>query len=193
MSQKLTERITAQMQESTQVKLRTLETCIDNIARAAEVILKVYREGHMIFLCGNGGSASDAQHIAGELVSKLTRERAALPAMALTTNTSLLTAIANDYDYTQVFARQVEAHARPGDALIAISTSGRSASVNAAVRTARQRGIHTIALTGKNGGDLAGLAEVSIIVPSDNTQRIQETHITIGHIWCDWVEESLFG
>jgi len=143
-------------------------------------------------LCGNGGSAADSQHIAGELVAKLTRERRALAAVALTVNSSLLTSIVNDGAWEQVFARQVEALGQPGDVLVAISTSGRSANVNAAVRVAKQRGLRTLALTGRDGGELAGLADLAIVIPSDNTQRIQEGHITVGHILCDIVEATLF-
>jgi len=193
MAQEWLERITGQLEESAAVKRRTVESCAADIARAADVLLATYRQGHKVLLCGNGGSAGDAQHIAGELVSKLTRERAALPAIALTVNSSLLTAIANDYNFDQVFARQVEGLAQPGDTLIAISTSGGSANVIAAVRTARARGVHTVALTGKGGGELARSVDLSIVVPSDNTQRIQEAHITIGHILCDIVEGELFG
>jgi D-sedoheptulose 7-phosphate isomerase len=125
-------------------------------------------------------------------VAKLTRERNALPALALTVNASLLTAIPNDSSFNQVFARQVEAFGQPGDTLIAISTSGCSANVNAAVMAAKERGMHTIALTGKGGGELATIADLSIVVPADNTQRIQEGHMTVGHILCDIVEATLF-
>ena len=187
------EHIVQQLEESADVKRRMAEICAESIARAAEIVLETYRQGHKVLLCGNGGSAGDAQHIAGELVSKLTRERAALPAIALTVNTSLLTAIANDYTFEQVFARQVEALAQPGDTLIAMSTSGGSPNVLAAVRTAQERGVHTIALTGKGGGELATSAELAIVIPSDSTQRIQEGHIAVGHILCDIVEGALFG
>lgn len=184
--------IVSQLEESAIVKRRIVETCLDDIVRAAELLLATYQQGHKVLLCGNGGSAADAQHLAGELVAKLTRERNALPALALTANASLLTAIPNDSSFDQVFVRQVEAFGQPGDTLIALSTSGRSANVNAAVQAARERGMHSIALTGKGGGELAVLADLSIVVPADNTQRIQEGHITIGHILCDIVEASLF-
>ncbi len=189
----VTQTITQQLQASAQVQLRISELCLGDIARAAEIILAAYRGGHKVLLCGNGGSAADAQHIATELVSKLNLERDTLPALALTTNTSLLTAISNDSAYDQVFVRQIQAMAQAGDVLIAISTSGRSANVNAAVTAAKERGVQTIALTGKDGGELTRLAHTVIIVPSDNTQRIQEGHITIAHILCDIVEKTLFG
>jgi D-sedoheptulose 7-phosphate isomerase len=187
------EQVARQLRDSAQVKMRMVEACAADIVRAAEVLVDSYQQGHKVLLCGNGGSAADAQHLACELVSRLTRERAALPALALTTNTSILTAIANDHDYDQVFARQVEALAQPGDVLIAISTSGRSGGVNVAARMAAQRGAKTIALTGKDGGELVKLADLSIVVPSDNTQRIQEGHIAAGHILCELVEAALFG
>jgi D-sedoheptulose 7-phosphate isomerase len=184
--------IVSQLEESAAVKRRIVETCLDELVRAAEMLVATYRQGHKVLLCGNGGSAADAQHLAAELVAKLTRERNALPALALTVNASLLTSIPNDSSFNQVFARQVEALGQPGDTLIALSTSGCSANVNAAVLAARERGMHTIALTGKGGGELATIADLSIVVPADNTQRIQEGHITVGHILCDIVEATLF-
>jgi len=192
MKQDITTRIVSQLEESAAVKRRIIETCLDDIQRAAEMLVATYRQGHKVLLCGNGGSAADAQHLAAELVAKLTRERRALPALALSANTSLLTSIPNDSSFDQVFARQVEAFGQPGDTLVALSTSGRSANVNVAVQAARERGLQTIALTGKGGGELVTLAELSIVVPADNTQRIQEGHITIGHILCDIVEAALF-
>jgi D-sedoheptulose 7-phosphate isomerase len=185
-------RIVSQLEESAALKRRIVETCLDDVVRAAQMLLDTYRQGHKVLLCGNGGSAADAQHLAAELVAKLTRERAALPALALTVNASLLTSIPNDSSFNQVFARQVEALGQPGDILIALSTSGRSANVNAAVMAAKERGLHTIALTGRGGGELATISDLSIVVPADNTQRIQEAHITIGHILCDIVEATLF-
>lgn len=192
MGPEITARIVSQLEESAAVKRRIVETCLEELVRAAAMLVATYQQGHKVLLCGNGGSAADAQHLAAELVAKLTRERRALPALALSTNTSLLTSIPNDGSFDQVFARQVEAFGQPGDVLVALSTSGRSANVNAAVLIARERGMHTIALTGKDGGELTTMAELSIIVPSENTQRIQEGHITIGHILCDIVEAALF-
>jgi len=184
--------IVTQLEESAALKRRVVETCLDDIVRAAELLIATYRQGNKVLLCGNGGSAADSQHLAAELVAKLTRERNALPALALTVNASLLTCIPNDSSFQQVFARQVEALGQPGDTLIALSTSGHSANVIAAVLAARERSMHTITLAGRGGGELATLAELSIVVPADNTQRIQEAHITIGHILCDIVEAALF-
>lgn len=193
MSDEQIARIRTQLLESAAVKERTAEVCASEIAAAASIIIETYRWGRKVLLCGNGGSAADAQHIAGELVAKLGRERPALGAIALTVNPSLLTALVNDGDQERVFSRQVEALGRRGDALIAISTSGNSSNVNQAARVARERGLLVIALAGKGGGELASLADVAIIIPSENTQRIQEGHITVGHILCDLVEAALFG
>ncbi len=185
--------ITTQLQESATVQQLLARDHTVTIARAAELIETAYRQGHKVLFCGNGGSAGDAQHLAGELISKLTRERAALPALALTPNSSLITAVANDYAYDQIFVRQVEAFGAPGDILVGISTSGNSANVLRAVAAARARGMQTIAFTGHDGGALAAQVDLAVIVPSHNTQRIQEAHIAIGHIVCDLVEEALFG
>jgi D-sedoheptulose 7-phosphate isomerase len=142
-------------------------------------------------ICGNGGSAADAQHIAAEFVGRYETERRALPAIALTTDTSALTALANDYGFERVFARQVEALAQPGDCLIAISTSGNSPNVIAAVMTARSLGCRVIGMTGAKGKKLASLSDACLMVPSDRTARIQEAHITIAHIWCELVDEAV--
>jgi len=166
---------------------------VGTIVAAAELLIACYRAGGKALLCGNGGSAADAQHLAAELVSRLNLERAAIPALALTTNTSLITAIGNDYKYELVFVRQVEAFGRSGDVLVAISTSGNSENVIKAVEFARVTGIKSIALTGDNGGRLAEKVDLAIIVPSANVQRIQECHITIGHILCELIESALFG
>lgn len=192
MSNDLMTRIRTQLLESAAVKQQTAELCAQDIARAASVVADTFRRGGKMLLCGNGGSAADAQHIAGELVAKLARERPALAAIALTVNSSLLTALVNDGDPERVFARQVEALGQRGDVLFAISTSGNSANVNQAARVARERDLQVIALTGKGGGQLASLADVSVVIPSENTQRIQEGHIAVGHILCDLVEVALF-
>lgn len=144
-------------------------------------------------LAGNGGSAADAQHIAAELVSRFYRERRALRCLALTTNTSVLTAVANDYDYQRVFARQVEAHGDPGDLMIGLSTSGNSANVIEALRVCETMGITTVGLTGAAGGKMPALCDLCVNVPSDETPRIQESHILIGHIICAVIEDFLFG
>jgi D-sedoheptulose 7-phosphate isomerase len=158
----------------------------------AGLLVEGFRRGNKVLLFGNGGSAADAQHIASELAGKFYRDRAPLPAIALTTNTSSLTAIANDYGYEDVFARQVKGLAREGDAVIGISTSGNSPNVLRGVEEARRLGAITIAFTGQ-GGKLKNLADYVLSVPSKDTPRIQEAHITAGHIICYLVEEALFG
>lgn len=158
------------------------------IRQTGNIILTAIENGGKILLCGNGGSASDAQHIATELVCRFENERRAIPAIALTTDTSALTAISNDYGFEYVFARQIEALANKDDVLIGISTSGNSPNVLAAVMKARERGCKTIGLTGAKGKKIASLCDKSILVPSERTARIQEAHITIGHIWCEMVD-----
>ena len=162
-----------------------------SIAAAAEAMIKALRAGGKIMLCGNGGSAADAQHLAAELVGRYRKDRAPLAALALTVDTSALTAIANDYAFEEVFARQVTGLGRPGDLLLALSTSGDSANVLAAVAAARTRGIATIALTGAGGGRLAPLADLAIRVPAEPTNAVQELHIAVGHILCGIVEDAL--
>ena len=172
--------------ESARVKQRMADQCAADIVTAAQMISDALQSGGKLLLCGNGGSAADAQHIAAEFVGRLTAslERPALPAIALTTNTSCLTALANDYGFEWVFARQVEALGEPGDVLIAISTSGNSANVLRAVEVARMQGLRTIGLTGEPGGQLAASVDSVLQVPSTDSQRIQEGHITMGHILC---------
>jgi D-sedoheptulose 7-phosphate isomerase len=186
-------RVRAALEESVRVKQAVLETCAAEIARAADAASDALASGHKALLFGNGGSASDALHIACEWVGRFVGERRALPAMALGANPAELTSIANDYGYEHVFARGVEAHGQPGDLVIALSTSGSSPNVIAGVEAARARGLVTIALTGRAGGKLAGLAEIAIRVPSDETPRIQEAHIAIGHAICDVVDAALRG
>lgn len=182
-----------QLNESACVKQKTAELLADKIVEAAEIIIDSYRRGGKLLLIGNGGSAADAQHIAAELVGRFKMERKALPAIALTTNTSILTALGNDYHYDVVFARKVEAFANhSADVLLAISTSGNSSNILRATEVAKNRGIRVIGLTGRGGGSLKNNVDIALIVPSDDTQRIQEAHITIGHIICDLVERSLF-
>ncbi len=164
-----------------------LERAIDLVAGALEA-------GRKVLLFGNGGSAADAQHIAAEFVGRFQRERRALPAIALTTDTSALTAIANDYGYEEVFARQVRALGSPADVAVAISTSGRSPNVLRAVETCRATGLHTIGLTGGDGGPLAGMVDVSLRVSASAlSARIQETHILVGHVLCEMVDRRLAG
>jgi D-sedoheptulose 7-phosphate isomerase len=162
-----------------------------SIIACGEIICEAIANGKKILLCGNGGSAADSQHIATELVGRYEQERRGIPAIALTTDTSALTAIGNDYGFERVFTRQVEALANEGDVLISISTSGNSPNILAAVMTANKIGCKTIGLTGATGKKLAGLCHACVLVPSTRTSRIQEAHITIGHIWCEMVEKKV--
>jgi D-sedoheptulose 7-phosphate isomerase len=181
-----------EIEASIDVKRRTIETQAPMIVAIAERVVETFRRGGKLLLCGNGGSAADAQHIAAEFVSRFRRERRGLPAIALTTDTSILTAISNDYGYERVFARQVEALGRPGDMVIGISTSGISASVIAAMRAARNGGMATVGFTGASGGTLVDHVDLCLCVPSHNTARIQEVHITVAHVVCEIVERTLF-
>jgi D-sedoheptulose 7-phosphate isomerase len=163
------------------------------ILAAGEAVVKALGTGRKVLVCGNGGSAADAQHFVAELVGRFTRERRAWPALALTTDTSILTAIGNDYGFDRVFARQVEAHGQPGDVLVGISTSGGSPDVLAAVETARALGLVTIGLTGRDGGALGRAVDVHVNVPSPSTARAQEVHGTLLHVLCELVEQELVG
>ena len=176
---------------SAAVKQEAARSLAEPVADAAERIVAALRAGHKVLLCGNGGSAADAQHIAAELVGRYIRERRGLPAIALTTDTSALTAIGNDYGFDRIFVRQVEALAQAGDVLIAISTSGNSPNVLQAVAMARKLGLATIGLSGRDGGALAGAVDLCLVAPHEETARIQEVHITIGHILCDLVEAAM--
>jgi D-sedoheptulose 7-phosphate isomerase len=173
--------------------LKTIQALIDSrlaeIEAAGSLIWDALKSGNKILLCGNGGSAADAQHIAAELVGRYEQQRRAFPAISLTTDTSALTAVSNDYGYEEVFARQVEALAVAGDVLIAISTSGKSLSVIKAADQARALGCRTIALTGCSGEPLTSHCDLAVVVPSDRTSRVQEAHITIGHLWCEIVDK----
>jgi D-sedoheptulose 7-phosphate isomerase len=188
------DRVRQYLLESSRTAARTAESCGEEILSATAAIVESLRGGGKILLCGNGGSAGDAQHLATEFVSTLTldRPRDAIPAIALTTDTSLLTAVANDYGFEHVFARQVEALGRRGDVLIGISTSGDSANVVKAFERARAAGLRTIALTGAAGGALGNLAEIQISVPSSETSHIQEAHIAVGQLIAFLVEDELF-
>ena len=185
--------IKQQLLESAEVKRLVAENLTDKIAQAAQMIIDSYRNDGKLILFGNGGSAADAQHLAGEMVGRFLKERAALPAIALNTNTSILTALGNDYDFDVIFARQLEAWAKKGDVVIGISTSGNSKNVLKGIERAKSLNARTIGLTGRGGGELAKIVHLALIVPSDETPRIQETHITIGHILCSIVEQTLFG
>lgn len=178
-------------EESTEAKRATAAALRPLMAAAAAMLIATYRAGNKAIFIGNGGSAADAQHMAAELVGRFLYERAPLPALALTTNVSSVTAIANDYGYEQVFARQVAALGRAGDSLIGLSTSGNSANIVEAFLLARSRGIKTIALTGRTGGRLAAISDILLNVPCDDTPRIQECHTLIGHTLCEAVESAL--
>ena len=178
--------------ESIALKQRFFETNAALLVRCASELTARLRAGHKVLLFGNGGSAADAQHFATELCGRFLRERAALPVLALTTDTSALTAIGNDYGYEYVFSRQLEAHGGKGDVAIGISTSGRSTNVVRALQTGRARGLMTVALTGRGGGLLGPLADILIDVPHEETPRIQEVHGMVVHILCELIEESLF-
>ncbi len=177
--------------ESIQVKEELLRTKIGEILEIAELMIDCIKKGGKVILFGNGGSASDSQHIAAELVGRFKKDRPGMPAIALTTNTSILTSLSNDYGYDIVFARQIEALAQKNDVIVGISTSGKAKNVAMGIKQAKKMGVKSIALTGGDGGDLAKLADVSLIVPSAITARIQEAHITIGHIVCELVEQAL--
>ena len=163
------------------------------IESAARILADALGSGNKLLVMGNGGSAADAQHFAAEIVGRFKLERRALPALALSTDTSILTAVGNDYGFDSIFTRQVEAHAAAGDVVVGISTSGNSPNVQAALQLAGKSGCRTIALLGKDGGSIKEVAELSLIVPSFDTPRVQEGHITIIHILCDLVEKALFG
>ena len=166
---------------------------LQTVTEAAQAMTKRLRVGNKILFFGNGGSAADAQHLAAELSGRFLKERKSLPGLALTTNTSVLTAIGNDYSFDDVFARQVEGIGSTGDVAFAISTSGNSPNVLRAVETARAKGLVTVGLTGRTGGKMAKAVEICICIPSDQTPRIQEGHILTGHILCELMEEELFG
>jgi D-sedoheptulose 7-phosphate isomerase len=185
--------VQATLLASAEVKRQTAQVCTQEILQAAEIIAASFRRGGKLLLCGNGGSAADCQHIAGELVNRLSKdfERPGLPAIALTTDSSLLSAIANDYSFEQVFERQVETLGQSGDVLLGISTSGKSSNVIRALKAATNRGMQTILLTG-NHPEAYRQSTINIAVPSDNTQYIQEAHLAIEHILCTLVEHFLF-
>lgn len=183
------------LRESAQVKEQTIEACRADVLGAIDIIAQAYRAGGKVLFCGNGGSAADCQHLATELMIRLNHDiqRPALAALSLCTDASNMTAGGNDIGFDNVFARNVEGLGAPGDVLVGISTSGRSRNVALAVEKARERGMRTVALLGGTGGTIRELCDVAIVVPSTNTQRIQETHITLGHIICETVEQLLYG
>lgn len=182
----------AQLRESCRVKQRISARLLRELAEFARLTLDAFARGRRVYFFGNGGSAADAQHLAAELQGRLRLNRAALPALALTTNTSTLTAIGNDTRFADIFARQVEGLAARGDIVVGLTTSGASANVLAGLRAARRAGARTVAFTGSRTEKIKSLADIVLAVPSRDTQRIQEAHITLGHIYCDLIERHLF-
>jgi len=191
-----TQRILAHFQESADLKMRSAAILAPHIAQAVELMFGALSNGNKILACGNGGSAADCQHFAAELVGRFERERFPLPAIALTTDTSILTAVGNDYSFKEIYSKQVQAFGQAGDVLLAISTSGNSGNVLAAVEAALEREMRIVAFTGKDGGALAKLltdADVHINVPHARTARIQEVHLCAIHCICDGIDVALFG
>ena len=192
----LTDAIRGHFADSIAAKQAAMAMLVAPIAAATNLLSETLRTGGKILSCGNGGSAGDAQHFSAELLNRFERERPGLSAMALSTDTSTLTSIANDYAYEQVFSKQVMALGRPGDALLAISTSGNSPNVVAAVHAAHERNLRVVALTGRSGGHIAGAlrtGDVEIRVPAERTARIQEVHLVVIHCLCDGIDRTLYG
>jgi len=188
-----TEIVRTNIERSMEVHARLIAECLDSITAGADALIAAYRAGRKAIFFGNGGSAADSQHLAAEFVGRYLVERDPMPALALNANSSAVTAIGNDYGYDLVFSRQLRALANPGDVAIGISTSGNSPSVIEGLKAGREMGLTTIALTGASGGKLRGVAEILIAAPSQETPRIQECHILIGHSLCDAVERAIWG
>jgi len=191
-----TQRILSHFHESAEIKIQSATVLAQPIGQAIELMFSALSNGNKILACGNGGSAADAQHFAAELVGRFERERFPLPAISLATDTSILTAVANDYSYREIFSKQVQAFGQAGDILLAISTSGNSANVMAAIEAALEREMRVIALTGKGGGAIGKMltdADVHICVPAERTARIQEVHLVTIHALCDGIDVALFG
>lgn len=185
------DRITDIILESIHVKEQLLHACLGQIKDIADIMIEALKKNGKVILFGNGGSAADSQHIAAEFVGRFKKDRSALAAIALTTNSSVLTSLANDYGYEVVFAKQIEALGQKNDVAVGISTSGKAKNVTLGIKQAKKMGIKTVALTGGDGGELAKLADTALVVPSNVTARIQESHITIGHVICELVEQTL--
>lgn len=187
--------LSKELKESSEVKLKIEQECSDDIVKSTSLLVDSFKKGKKLLLCGNGGSAADSQHIAAEFMIRLSHDldRPAIPAIALTTDTSNLTAGGNDIGYENVFSRNVEGLGNEGDVLIAISTSGNSRNIIKAVEMAANKGMKTIGFLGGSGGKLKSLVDISITIPSSSTQRIQEGHITVAHIICEMVERKLYG
>jgi D-sedoheptulose 7-phosphate isomerase len=189
----MTDRILREnIERSIEVQSRLAAACLPAMKAAADALLSAFRSGHKAFFFGNGGSAADAQHLAAELVGRLTAERPAIAAIALTTDTAILTAVGNDYGFDEIFRRQIEAIGVAGDVFLGISTSGASKNVLGALGAARKKGMTTIGLTGATGGEMAALCDHCLKVPSRETQKIQEAHIVLGHILCGLIERLVF-
>jgi D-sedoheptulose 7-phosphate isomerase len=188
-----TERIQQMARESIEAKKTFFDSQAEAVARAAELVISSIKTGGKVLIFGNGGSAADAQHIAAELVNRLNYDRPPIAAIALTTDTSILTSVGNDSSFDDLFERQLRALGRKGDVALAISTSGNSPNVLRAVAAARELGIKTVGLAGRDGGKLAGAVDLALVVGVRSTQRIQETHITIAHILCELIEDALYG
>jgi len=188
----MSEAIRASLKATSKLYVDMSEVLAEPAARAAELLIAALKGGGTLYVCGNGGSAAESQHIAGELVGRFLMNRPALPCVALTTDSSILTAVANDYDFSRTFERQVEALVKPGDVLWALSTSGNSPNVLKAAVRARQRGAKVLGMTGRGGGKLAELCDLCLCVPADSSPAIQEGHLTLIHILCRLVEEALF-
>jgi len=185
-------RVQEAVAESIRLKSQFVAEQAEDLVAAARMLAQVFKKGGKVLIFGNGGSAADAQHLAAEFVNRFLVERPPLAALALTTDTSILTAVANDYDFREVFAKQVRALGRRGDAALGISTSGASPNVVAGLKAARELGLKTLALSGGDGGPVAASADLALVVPSRQTPRIQEVHITMGHVLCDLVDYLLF-
>ncbi len=184
--------IKTSLNESIRLKSELLSNSVDTISEIATISVNALRNGHSLYLMGNGGSAADAQHISGELVGRFKKDRKALPALAFTTDTSVLTAISNDFGYDLIFEKQVEAFVKSGDVVFGLSTSGNSTNIVNAIKLAKSKDAKTIGFTGKDGGRLKDLVDICLMVPSADTPRIQECHITVGHILCSIIENELF-
>jgi D-sedoheptulose 7-phosphate isomerase len=186
------EKILKAFEESITIKDKFAKANVETIIEASKLIAEAFTEGKKLLLFGNGGSATDASHIAAEFVNRFKKDRPGLPALALNTDAAVITSIANDYDFSEIFARQIKSLSAEGDVVIAIRTSGNSQNVLKAMDAAKRRKLRTIVFTGSKGEKLASRADLAFVVPSDNTPRVQETHITLGHVLCQMVEEILF-
>lgn len=189
----MVDEISRQLKSHAEVIRLVEEHLVEPIAACAQFLIEALRDGRKILIMGNGGSAADAQHFAAEMIGRFLMERKALPAIALTTDTSILTAVGNDYGFNEVFVRQVEALANPGDVIVGISTSGNSLNVRLALEAGQQLGARTVGLLGRDGGEIGPIVDLELTVPTQETPRVQEAHLVVIHILCDLVEKGLFG